>query len=236
MQAKGILFDKDGTLFDFAATYAPATSGVLRALAGNEEIASRLGEAAGFDLARQTFHNASVIIAGTAKDMADLWAPMLGLTGDRQLASRIDQLYEVHARRSIALFDTTAACLDALGRAGIVVGLATNDSEANGKAHLAAGGIARHFSFVAGYDSGHGAKPGPGMILAFADHCKSAPAHTVMVGDSLHDLHAARAGGAVGVGVTTGFASAVELAPHADHVIASLQELLALPMICNPRR
>jgi phosphoglycolate phosphatase len=40
-----------------------------------------------------------------------------------------------------------------------------------------------------------------------------------MVGDSLHDLHAARAAGMVGVGVLSGPARAEVLAPVADVVL-----------------
>ena len=39
----------------------------------------------------------------------------------------------------------------------------------------------------------HGAKPGPGMLLAFATLCGLAPARVAMVGDSRHDLMAGRA-------------------------------------------
>ena len=67
------------------------------------------------------------------------------------------------------------------------------------------------------------------MVLAFAEHCASPPQGIVMVGDSLHDMHAARAAGAVAVAVTTGPATREQLVPHADYVIDSLDELASLP-------
>lgn len=231
MRAAGILFDKDGTLFDFEATYAPATAGVVRALASNEGHAAQLAEAVGFDLSAGRFSPNSIVIAGTAADMARIWGPMIGVAGDAALAERVDQLYEHHARLSMALFERAGEVLERLVAAGFKVGLATNDAEANGRSHLQAAEIEQHFSFVAGYDSGHGAKPLPGMVLAFARELGVGPQSIVMVGDSLHDLRAARAGGAVAVGISTGIATAEDLAPHADHVVNSLQELLELPMI-----
>jgi phosphoglycolate phosphatase len=51
------------------------------------------------------------------------------------------------------------------------------------------------------------------------------PFHTVMLGDSTHDLQAARAAGMAAVGVLTGVARAAELAPHADAVLADIGEL-----------
>ncbi len=46
-----------------------------------------------------------------------------------------------------------------------------------------------------------------------------------MVGDSLHDLHAARAAGMVAIGVLTGMADAATLDQSADVVLGSIAEL-----------
>ena len=46
-----------------------------------------------------------------------------------------------------------------------------------------------------------------------------------MIGDSLHDLHAARSAGMVAVGVLTGLASRADLAPAADIVLDSIADL-----------
>ncbi len=79
--------------------------------------------------------------------------------------------------------------------------------------------------FVAGYNSGHGGKPEPGMVLAFAKLIGADPSEVVMVGDSLHDLDAGRGAGALTVAVLSGPASRAELEPHADLVIAHIGEL-----------
>ncbi len=82
--------------------------------------------------------------------------------------------------------------------------------------------------FVAGYDSGHGAKPAPGMVEAFAREIGAACGEVALVGDTLHDLDCARAAGAVAVAVLSGIATREDLAPHADYVIADIGELPAL--------
>ena len=84
--------------------------------------------------------------------------------------------------------------------------------------------------FVAGYDSGHGGKPDPGMVIAFARFLDADPSEVAMVGDSLHDLDAARAAGALAVAVLSGPAERAALEPYADVVIddiGDLPELLA---------
>ena len=83
------------------------------------------------------------------------------------------------------------------------------------------------FAFVAGYDSGHGAKPGPGMLEAFCRETGLAPGACAMVGDSGHDLASARAAGMVRVAVLTGPASAADLAPFADVVLPDIGRLPA---------
>jgi phosphoglycolate phosphatase len=107
------------------------------------------------------------------------------------------------------------------------LGLATNDTEAPARAHLAGAGVLDLFDFVAGCDSGWGGKPAPGQLLAFAGRVGVDPARSVMVGDSLHDLHAGRDAGMKRAAVLTGIAEAAELAPHADVVLPDISHLAA---------
>ena len=111
---------------------------------------------------------------------------------------------------------------------GLRLGVATNDSERSARRHIAALGLEEAIEFVAGYDSGHGGKPEPGMVLAFARHLGVAPERIAMVGDSRYDLEAGRAAGALTVAVLTGPANRDELAPHADYVVDGLAALPAL--------
>lgn len=66
-------------------------------------------------------------------------------------------------------------------------------------------GLTRYFDLVLGGDNGHPLKPDPQMILTVLDRLGSDPARTVMIGDGLHDIVAARAAGikvcAVGYGL-----------------------------------
>ena len=81
--------------------------------------------------------------------------------------------------------------------------------------------------FVAGYDSGCGAKPAPGQLLAFADAVGAAPEATLMVGDSRLDLVAGRAAGMIPIGVLTGVADAAELADLAEVVLPDIGHIAA---------
>ncbi len=82
------------------------------------------------------------------------------------------------------------------------------------------------FPFRAGCDSGYGAKPDPGLVLAFAAATGVAPESIAVVGDSLHDLDMARrAGAGLRIGVLGGTSGAEILAPAAHYVIDGLARL-----------
>lgn len=219
MMIDGLIFDKDGTLFDFRVSWGRWAATFLRRIARDEAHATRLGRAIGYDLASGSFAPDSPVIAATAADIAAALAPELPGTTVAELTDRIDASAGV-APMSEAV--PLRPLLDSLRDKGLRLGLATNDSEAPARQHLANHGITDCFDFIAGYDSGHGAKPGPGMCLAFVRMTGLQPSRVAMVGDSRHDLEAGRAAGMRTIAVLTGVAKREELAPHADVVLPDI--------------
>ena len=218
----GLLFDKDGTLFDFRVSWGRWAESFLTRIARDEAHAARLGRAIGFDPATASFAPDSPVIAATAADIAAALVQELPGVTVAELTERIDA--------SAALAPMSEAVplrplMEVLRARGLRLGVATNDSEAPARQHLARHGITDCFDFIAGYDSGHGAKPGPGMCLAFARQTGLAPARVAMVGDSRHDLEAGRAAGMRSIAVLTGIARREELAPHADVVLHDIGEI-----------
>ena len=222
-EIRAILFDKDGTLFDFHATWAAWTHGLMLDLAsGDAARAEALGRISGYDMATRQFAKASPVIAGTPEEIAEVLLPHLPGMSPLALVARMNALAaEAPQAEAVPL----APLLSQLRAAGLRLGVATNDGEAPARAHLEAAGVAAFFDFVAGFDSGHGAKPGPGPLLAFADRLGLHPASVAMVGDSPHDLVAGRAAGMVAVAVLTGIATRADLAPLADVVLPDIGHL-----------
>ncbi|WP_170400308.1 HAD family hydrolase [Ruegeria arenilitoris] len=220
MPIDAILFDKDGTLFDFANTWgAFGRNMVLRLADGDHVRAAELGRVIGFDLEQVTYSEDSIVIAGTVEEIAEDLAPHLP---DMTQDELIDVLNAESASAPQAQAVPLEPFLEGLRQAGFKLGVATNDGEMPALQHLASVGIRDHFDFVAGYDSGHGFKPGPGQLLAFATHVGVDPDRVAMVGDSLHDLQAGRAAGMTTIGVLTGMAPAEALAPMADVVLPDI--------------
>jgi phosphoglycolate phosphatase len=225
MRVEALLFDKDGTLFEFAATWeAWAQAFLVRAAEGDRMLAARAGAMIGFDLEARAFDPSSIAIAGTPGEIADALAPEFP---DLSRAGIIGMINEEAALAPQCEAVPLLPFLSDLRARGLRLGVATNDAEAPALAHLKAAGVHELFDFVAGSDSGYGAKPAPGQPLAFADLIGVEPSRIAMVGDSLHDLIAGRDAGMVTLGVLTGMASAPELRPHAAAVFPDIGHIPA---------
>ncbi len=227
---QGIIFDKDGTLFDFNATWGAWSAGMIAHEAGGDAaLTAKLADVLGYDLENKIFHPGSLVIASTAGELADLILTVV--PGDRAA------LLERMNTKAAGVGQVSAADLPPLmarlRKMGLTLGIATNDSEAPARQHLERAGILDAFAFVAGYDSGFGGKPAPGQLQGFCEATGLTPDHCVMVGDSLHDLRAGQAAGMRTVGVLTGPAPAEELAPLADVVLPSIAELPAWIAVIN---
>ncbi len=224
-EIRGLIFDKDGTLFDFHATWSVWFASFIPEIAGGDAgLEAALARALHFDLAAARFAKTSPMIAGTMEDF------------DATVLSVIPELDPHELRRNIlastALAEQVEAVpliplLDRLRAGGLTLGVATNDSEFPARTHLERAGILDRFAFIAGYDSGHGAKPAPGMLAAFCAVTGIAARHCAMIGDSTHDLDSGRAAGMRTVAVLTGVAGRADLEPHADVVLEHIGELPA---------
>ena len=224
---RAVLFDKDGTLIDFQATWAPTFHTLIEQVAeGDHQVMERLAKVSGYRLADRRFEPDSVLVAGTNCDVADAWGAVLGIDDVEPMFQEIDARIGTMSLPHLTPFDDLVPVLDALAARNLALGVATNDSEASARVQLAALGLDDRFAAVIGADSGHGAKPDPGMVTGFCARLDLDPQSVVMVGDSLHDMHAGRAAGARTVAVTTGTVSAAVLSDHADHVAGSLTEAL----------
>ncbi|GAA0310612.1 HAD family hydrolase [Rhodovulum strictum] len=221
-----ILFDKDGTLFDFHGSWAGWAAGILDQLAaGDGARHAALARAVGFDPEAQRFRPDSIAIAATVEEVALQLLPHLPATDPAPVIDWLNaQAATIEMQQAVPL----APLLDTLAARGLALGVATNDAEIPARTHLAAAGIADRLCFVAGYDSGHGAKPAPGQLLAFAAATGRAPDEVLMVGDSRHDLIAGRAAGMGTVAVLTGTASADDLSDLADAILPDIGHLPGL--------
>jgi len=230
MAIRGILFDKDGTLLDFFETWIPAykaAAKVAAAFADEPAMADRMLRATGFDPESEAFDPLSLLAGGTTAQICDAWADEAGLVErDRFLQQVHDAMDDYAARYQVPIAEGLDVLFERLASRGYVLGIATMDSEVVAKVTAETLGLSRWLAFLAGYNSGHGAKPEPGMVLGFCAATGLTPAEVLVIGDTDRDVNMARnAGAGMVVGVLTGASPADQLARIADRVLESVFEI-----------
>lgn len=233
-QIKGLLFDKDGTLLDFDATWGQWATRFLSDLAqGDTKLFARLSDAVGFQPESTSFHPHSPVIAGTADVAIDLLHPLVPHWDWQELMNHAN---EMASNAELAPPCPLPDLFDRFDAMGLVLGVATNDTESAAHMHMRKLGVEGRFARILGFDSGFGGKPAPEMLWAFSNQCGLAPNEVAMIGDSTHDLHAGRNAGMICVGVLTGPATRADLEPHADVVLQSVADIpdwLATGPLCS---
>ena len=229
---RGIVFDKDGTLIRFEETWTPAFWASAEHLAGEigrPTLAEAMMVAGGWCPDTRRIQPGTELASGTTDKVARLWRSVApDLPEDETLIPWLDAFWHAKAMEHLTPIDPLPDLFGTLRAAGIQCGLATNDSETGARDTAQRPGIAPHLTFTVGYDSGHGAKPAPGMILAAQTGWGLGAGETAMIGDSPADLAAGRAAGCgLVIGVLSGASDRSVLAPLADLILDDVHGLLA---------
>ncbi|WP_095200993.1 HAD family hydrolase [Mesorhizobium carmichaelinearum] len=224
---KGILFDKDGTLVDFNATWLGiADFMAMDASEGDRWKADRLLAAAGFDFANRRFKPDSIFASGTNMDVVELWFPRLSDEDQMLAVARFNEITSVQGSSMAVALPGIVDTLATLHKRSYRLGVATNDSTSGAEKTLVTLGVAQLFDAAYGYDAVANPKPAPDTIQAFCDLTGLKPSEIAMVGDNRHDLEMARAGGCgLAVGVLSGTGTRESLAEIADVILDSVADL-----------
>jgi phosphoglycolate phosphatase len=228
-EIKAILFDKDGTLVDFDKTWAATNrKASLIAADGDTSLADILLVECGMDPVTGKTRADSMFAAANANEIAAHMVAHGSPVEPERLARLLDQAFVEGAESPWPICDLDRL-MRTLAGADLSVGIASSDGEASIRRTVEVLGLSSHVSFIAGYDSGHGPKPEPGMLRAYASRLGVTPAEIAMVGDNRHDMEMARAAGAgAAIGVLSGTGTQQTLSELADVLIGSVADLPAL--------
>ncbi len=226
---KAILFDKDGTLIDIEKTWLPAFRNTAAELARRADAPALAGQAlrhVGYDTARDLLSADALLASVGNGELIERWLDLAGL-GEAEFEPLLAYLEAEAVAHNTALFEIPPL-FEQLRQLDLALGLATMDAEWIAR-HTARNFAFEHLlSFVCGYDSGHGAKPAPDMLLAFARSLALKPAEIAMVGDTAHDLEMGlNAGAGLVVGVLSGANRSADLS-RADVILPDARHLPAL--------
>ncbi|WP_018898593.1 HAD family hydrolase [Rhizobium sp. 2MFCol3.1] len=230
MQAiKGILFDKDGTLLDYDESWLPVNRELARIAARDDAaLADRLLLACGMDPVTGHIVPDSLLAAGNTRQISDGLVAAGSTVPVEELTVRLDELFSHAADFSVPVTDL-ASFFARLHARGFKLGVASSDNERSIRQTAKRFGFADYIDYIAGYDSGHGTKPEPGMVLGFCAATGLDPSEVAVVGDNNHDLHMGRnAHVGLTVAVLTGTGSRESLAAASDHCLNDITELEGL--------
>ena len=210
------IVDLDGTMVDTLGDFSAALNGMLADL--------QLPAVA-----------AAAIEAMVGKGSEHLIRSVLAHVGAADIEAVYPQAWERYQHHYLAINGQHAEVyagvregLEALRAQGLRLACLTNKPLAFAQPLLAAKGLDGLFEFVFGGDSFERKKPDPLPLLKTCEALGSAPAQTLMIGDSSNDAKAARAAGCPVVLVDYGYNHGEPVqGVDADACLSSLVELTA---------
>jgi len=223
-----VVFDKDGTLIDLDASWAPVARSWIGAVAGDDDRLTRdLAELLGYDAPAGRLVPDSTFAAGTLGDVGDATAGRLIDVGWSPAAVSSALAAAREAVEAVALNNPADTLADLgplfsqLTAAGVAVAVLTSDDRAPTVEFLEQVDVHLLVSAVVTADDVDHPKPHPDGLQRIGRALGVAAERTLMVGDSLADHQAARAAGAWFVAVGHGSAASV----GADATVACVAEL-----------
>ena len=229
MAISGILFDKDGTLIDFQSTWVPLYKEASLFVAGNcRERAHLMLAASGYDEPTDTILANTVLAQGNNDEIIAVWLPhaLSNVGSVKKISVAIGDIFASRIATHAVQVTNLKKLFSILKNRGLKLGVATSDGIDSARCSLDPFGVLEQLDFIAGFDSGFGAKPGPGMVEGFASATGLDVREIMVVGDSPHDMEMGRAAGAgKNIGVLTGTCARAQLYGDADYVIDNISEL-----------
>ena len=226
-----VVFDKDGTIIEFGSMWSGWAVALVEGLvaATGRPIAAPLYAMLGVDPVAASVRAGGGLAATPMARLRDRTREVLvagGLTvtdAERALEEAWHAPDPVASARPVT---DLGDLFDRLRAGGCGIAMATTDDRDPTERTLAALRVADRLDATVCADDGIAVKPAPDMVLHLCATLGVEPARTAVVGDTATDLRMGRAAGAgLIVAVLTGVGGRADLAPLADVVIASVEEL-----------
>ena len=212
--AQAIIFDLDGTLVDSAEDLRAAVNRLFGDLGLRPIEASEIKGMIGDGVPKLV--ERALVAANGDPQQRDFLLP------------RFLALYQADPATLTRCYPGVLDTLDTLRRKGFRLAVVTNKPVFATKKVLEALSLAEFFPVVVGGDSLPTRKPHPGQLIEAARQLGVGIDQTLMVGDNIHDVEAARAAGMRCIAVSYGYHHRPPAEFNADRVIDRFDELASL--------
>jgi phosphoglycolate phosphatase len=213
---QAVLFDLDGTLLETVPDLAEAANRMLASMGRPalpvELIATFVGRGIGRLVER--------VLTGSREGR-----PEAAVVKPAQ--ALFEGFYAEESGRRSTPYPGVNAALARLHEAGVPMAVVTNKAAAFTRPLLAATGLLPYFSSVVSGDTLQWKKPDPRPVLHACEALCIAPAHALFVGDSVHDVEAARGAGCEVWCVPYGYNEGQPIAESGcDRMVSGLEEVV----------
>ena len=219
MHHRAALIDLDGTLVDTLADFTVSLNAMLADL--------NLAKLTGQQVEALIGKGSEYLIRGAL----DLQTQPNNTPHSESSYEKAWQLYQTHYRANNGLhsriYPGVVEGLEQMKQWGWSLACVTNKPAAFARELLRQKGLSQYFEHVTGGDSYPRKKPDPMPLLKTCEVLQTEPQRALMIGDSIHDAHAAQAAGCPLVLVTYGYhhgadltaLGALQTVPRLDHVV-----------------
>lgn len=233
-----IVFDKDGTLLDFDHTWGMRTANWIRALAailpGKKHHFDFFSQAIGYDWKNQRVMPDGPIAVTTAQKLVTLAAGALYREGlpwhesERLAVQTIRQEMGAPFQASeVQPVGDVAGTIRRLRDAGFLLAVATGDDRDPTEETLSLLGITSEISVIVCGDDPLPEKPDPAALFHIRDQTGIQTEQMLMIGDTINDMLTGRNATVAGcIGITGSTGDPTKLAPHADALLSSIEQLV----------
>lgn len=213
MQEIAVIFDLDGTLVDSAPDLLAALNHALtvagRPAVSLDELRHMVGRGARILLER------ALTATGGMPHEAEFEA----------MVNAFFAYYGAHLSDNTRPFEGVRETLETLKQRGALMGVCTNKPMQFAKPLLEDLGLAPYFSAIVGADSFPYRKPDPRHLTGTIDAMGAGGRQAVMVGDSIHDIAAAKDASIPVIAVSFGYTETPVSELDPDHIIDDFREL-----------
>jgi phosphoglycolate phosphatase len=208
-----VIFDLDGTLIDTAPDLVASLNHTIAAA----------------DLEPVTYDDLTHLVGQGARVMIRRAFDLRGRTIDEDEVEPLLDRFLAHYKQEMPgasrPYRGLIEALDRLSHAGFMAAVCTNKLEELAIPLIHKLGLAERFPVITGGDTFPVRKPDAAHILGTIDRAGGDRRRSVMVGDSINDILAARNAGIPSIAVTFGYSDVPVAQLEPDHIIVDFAEL-----------